>query len=235
MRRLTRAIALGTMALARTVVPAAANASNDPAAATPSLPFIEAWTEFDPGVWRERSSYGSWYTRYAGYGSVTLVGAPPSTLELLPAPATAADTTHAGLVTTTQSFGNVLLAATITTVKQLRTPNPNPWEVGWLLWHYRDDRHFYYLIVKPNGWELGKRVSGSTDQHFLLACPTPVFPVGTHTVQVLQVGPTIQIVADGLLLGTFVDRDDPYLNGSIGLYAEDAQVRFGAISAQPLP
>jgi hypothetical protein len=233
---LSRAISLGVMAVAGIIGPAAARAAIDPVAGgSPPPQFVEPWTEFVAGSWQEQSQYGNWSTRYAGFGSIEIVGTPPSALELYPAPTTEPGTTHAGLVTTTQSFGNVLMAATFTTVKQLRTPSPNPWEVGWLLWHYIDDRHFYYLILKPNGWELGKKVPDSRDQHFLLAGAEPAFPIGAHTVQVLQIGPTIQVVGDGMLLGTYVDRDDPYLSGSIGLYTEDAHVRFGALSAEPLP
>jgi hypothetical protein len=209
------------------------------ALAAPPSPFIESWveswSEFQEAQWQERSQYGNWYTQYAGFGTISIVGMPGSALEVYPEPSREPSVTHAGLVTTTQSLNNLLLSASMTTVRQLRTPNPNPWEVGWILWHYQDDHHFYYLILKPNGWELGKKVPDSADQRFLLAGPTPTFPVGVHTVKVLQIGPTIQVVGDGQLLGTFVDRDNPYLTGSVGLYTEDAQVRFGVVSAETLP
>jgi hypothetical protein len=127
------------------------------------------------------------------------------------------------------------MSETITTVKQVRVPVPNPWEVGWFLWHFRNDHHFYYLVLKPNGWELGKKVDDPVGQKYLLAGSTPRFPIGKHTVDVLQAGPTIQVFADGHLLGTYVDRDAPYLSGSIGLYAADAEVRFGVVAAKDLP
>jgi hypothetical protein len=156
---------------------------------------------------------------------------------LTPGAADAPSTTHAALITSTQSFRDLRAFATLTTLKQLRSGPPNPWEVGWFLWHYRDDQHFYYLILKPNGWELGKKAPGSPgEQTFLLAGSTPTFALGvTHTVDVLQVGPTMQVNGDGMLLGTFVDRNDPYLNGSIGLYTEDAQVRFGPLRVDAVP
>ena len=25
-----------------------------------------------------------------------------------------------------------------------------------MLWRFLDDNHFYYLVLKPNGWEIGK-------------------------------------------------------------------------------
>ncbi|GAC1401811.1 MAG: hypothetical protein NVSMB64_00600 [Candidatus Velthaea sp.] len=195
----------------------------------------EDW-QFSAGLWSEQATYGNWFTRYAGFGTVGIVTAQARGLELSPAVATSSEITHAGLVTSTQSFANILLSANVTTLSQLRTPQPNPWEVGWLIWHFQDDDHFYYLIAKPNGWELGKRSPGEPGgQRFLLAGATPVFPVGAHVLQVLQVGPTMQVAVDGLLLGTFVDRTEPYLSGRIGLYTEDARVRFGTISAEPLP
>lgn len=75
------------------------------------------------------------------------------------------------------------LSANIVTLKQLRnkdntpptpdnpTSEPNPWEVGWLLWCFSPDPthpydpsptsnsnfRFYALTLKPNGWEVSKQ------------------------------------------------------------------------------
>lgn len=75
------------------------------------------------------------------------------------------------------------LSANIVTLKQLRnkdntpptkdnpTSEPNPWEVGWLLWCFSPDPthpydpsptsnsnfRFYAVVLKPNGWEVSKQ------------------------------------------------------------------------------
>jgi hypothetical protein len=70
--------------------------------------------------------------------------------------------------------GRVGLSSTtdlrVRTVQQLRagTP-PNPWETAWIVWHATDDRHLSYLMLEPNGWELGQaraRLAGG-GQRFL--------------------------------------------------------------------
>ncbi|MDH6519748.1 hypothetical protein M2163_003267 [Streptomyces sp. SAI-135] len=66
-------------------------------------------------------------------------------------------TTHAGLVVSTASYTDVRYETRMRTLRQLRSPKQNPWEVPWLVWAYTDPEHFYYVTLKPNGWELGKR------------------------------------------------------------------------------
>ena len=63
---------------------------------------------------------------------------------------------HSALVTSLKTFGDMEVTLKVKTAKQLRTPRPNSWEMGWVLWHYTDNLHFYYLMLKTNGWELGK-------------------------------------------------------------------------------
>ncbi|MGC0404102.1 hypothetical protein RKD27_006746 [Streptomyces sp. SAI-126] len=78
-------------------------------------------------------------------------------LRLSPVAAEDPGTTHAGLVVSTASCTDVRYEARTRTLKQLRSPKPNPWEVPWLVRAYTDPEHFYYVTLKPNGWELGKR------------------------------------------------------------------------------
>lgn len=203
--------------------------------AQPPASLVEQWN-FPAGDLAERHPFGRWFVTYAGFGTVRLVRDGTPALELTPQPATSPDVTHAALVTSLDVFGDLELTAAITTVKQLRVGAPNPWEVGWLLWHYRDDDHFYYLSIKPNGWELGKRVPGVPgNQRFLAGGAHPVFALGQHVVHVLQVRSTIEVACDGELLGTYTDDNSPYLNGRLGLYTEDAQVRFGPLQARSVP
>ena len=97
------------------------------------------------------------------------------------------------------------------TNRQLRRPHPNPWEVGWILWHYTSDQRFYYIVLKPNGWELGKADPGYPgDQRFLATAPHPVFPPGRwYTVRVTQRGDGIEVDVDGRRLVRFTDQPRP--------------------------
>lgn len=155
-------------------------------------------------------------------------------LSLSPAAAPTTPGTHGALVTTTQQFGDLDVSIRLRTIRQLRR-KPNAWEVGWLLWHYTDDKHFYYLTLKPNGWELGKEdPSYRGAQRFLRTGMGPSFPVGVgHTARVRQVGRVITVWGDGKLLTTVTDTARPYSSGRVGLYTEDAEVRFYSVDVRP--
>lgn len=99
-------------------------------------------------------------------------------IERVPVPSTSEDPTEHDRLQVVYSF-----SANIVTTAQLRnkdnTPptkdnpasEPNPWEVGWLLWCFSPDPthpydpsptsnsnfRFYALCLKPNGWEVSKQ------------------------------------------------------------------------------
>jgi hypothetical protein len=147
-----------------------------------------------------------------------------------------ADQTSAALALSAEEFGDLELSARMRTDEQLRRPEGNPWEVAWLLWHYTDNQHFYYVALKPNGWELGKAHPDHPGaQQFLATGSAPAFPVGGwYEVDVRQVGDRIQVSVDGEPLVDFRDADGPYLEGSVGLYTEDAAVEFSHIRLEAL-
>jgi hypothetical protein len=187
----------------------------------------------NPGEqWRDGQRYGQWRADYAGYGTTTIVaGDGGHQLSMSPGVANDAKTTHGSLVTTLKQFDDIDVTAQLQTERQLRPQDPNPWEVAWLVWHYTDDHHFYSIVLKPNGWELGKEdpdYPGS--QRFLATGITPQFPIGVlHTVRIKQVGNDINVWANGTLLTTYTDIERPYRSGSIGLYSEDAHVFFDSV------
>ncbi|HZT64168.1 MAG TPA: DUF1080 domain-containing protein [Acidimicrobiales bacterium] len=180
--------------------------------------------------WLDGSVHGNWTSVYNGYGQNGIALDGTNVLSLSPAVSTTASTTHAGLVTSVPSFGDMDLKVQVRTVAQLRQPAPNPWEVGWVQWHYTDDNHFYYLILKPNGWELGKEYldsSGAQNQQFLATGSSPTYPVGQwNKVEIKQVSNAITVWANGTQLATYTDTQNPYLKGVIGLYSEDSTVHF---------
>lgn len=176
-------------------------------------------------------SYGPWNVVFAGYGTVT---ATSSKLTLRPATATAADQTHAALVVG-QPQTDVRLKARVTLNAQLRT-GPNPWETGWVVTRYTDPDHFYYVALKTNGWELGKRDPAYPGgQRFLATGDAPAASVGGSQQVVLTAsGAKLTVRIDGEPVATFVDSQRPYRSGAVGFYSEDADVTFDKISVTAL-
>jgi hypothetical protein len=67
---------------------------------------------------------------------------------------------------------------------------------------------------------------------FLATGSSPTYPIGEWTqLRVRQVGAQITVWADGELLTTTVDEDNPLTEGAFGLYTEDALVHFDDLEA----
>jgi hypothetical protein len=183
-------------------------------------------------AWSDGSVHGDLKTVFDGYGSVGVVKSGSKVLSLQPAKSTSSDETHAALVTSKSSYGDLELSMRAKTVKQLRAGSPNTWETAWAVWHYTDNTHFYYLILKRNGWELGKadpKYPGA--QRFLATGSDAEFPVGSwNAIEIRQDGAAIDVTVDGRHLTHFVDDERPYLKGSIGMYCEDSRVYFDDVS-----
>ena len=172
---------------------------------------------------------GPWRIAYDGYGHAAQTTRSGVTrITLSPArPASPADT-HAALALSRRSWGDFTAEIRVRTSRQLRWPHPNPWEVGWILWHYLSNQHFYYIALKPNGWELGKEDAAYPgNQRFLATGAHPVFPAGRwYTVTVQQRRDVITVAAAGRRLVRFTDKENPYQWGRVGLYTEDAAATF---------
>ena len=196
----------------------------------------DGFDTYPSGVsWTDGSVHGSWKAAYNGYGVTKVTadaGRSSNVLQEKPKSSTSPGETHAGLATTNASFGDSDTTVLLKTVSQLRTPTPNAWEVGWVLWHYTDDTHFYYFAPKPNGWELGKEDPAYPGaQRFLATGSSPSYPVGRwYTVRVRQVSGTMTVWVNGVQVVSFTDTQRPYLKGSVGLYNEDSQVRFDSLT-----
>lgn len=187
-------------------------------------------------VWTEGSRHGAWTTRFDGYGKVAVQRAGSKVLMLRPEASESPGETHAALVTSERSFSGMKLSVRAKTVKQLRATSPNPWESAWVIWNYKDNTHFYYLALKPNGWEVGKadpNYEGA--QRFLATGSDMRFPVGTWaSVKVTQVGATMTVSVNGKLLTRFTDEERPYTSGAVGLYNEDAKTYFDDVRVASL-
>lgn len=177
------------------------------------------------------TSAGMWEEIYNGYGVNTTTS---TGWKLQPMTASAPGETHASLVVRKQqAVGTYSLSVRMTPIAQLRTgANPNPWETGWIVFGYKPDGSFKYLILKPNGYgvELGEFLGGTT-QNFLYTSPLGAesFPIG-QSYQVNLVVKNGRIIArvNGreVLNYTMSSRDLLSTDGRYGWYTEDAAVRF---------
>jgi hypothetical protein len=147
---------------------------------------------------------------------------------------TSAAETHSALLTSTSTWGDQVFSYSATTLAQLRTGSePNPWEVAWSMFRFTDLTHYYWFIVKPNGWELGKK-QGSDTQIFLATGSTPSRPVGAaYQVRIEAQGGRIRVSVDGAQVVDYLDPS-PLPAGSVGLYEEDAKAAFANVSVVPL-
>jgi hypothetical protein len=144
------------------------------------------------------------------------------------------DETHSALVTSTSSWGDQTFSFVTTTLEQLRIGSPpNPWEVAWVMFRFRDLENYYYFILKPNGYELGKK-QGSDEQIFLATGTWPQLALGKRTrIQIQAQGARIRVFVGGTKIIDFTDPS-PLDSGVVGLYEEDARVRFESVTIAPL-
>jgi hypothetical protein len=200
------------------------------AAAAPAAAATEDFSTMPVGTCEpDGTLLGQWEFVYNGYGCNSFVSLQGNTALLeQPKTATKPGETHASLVVGPSTAGDLSVQVDLNTNKQLRNKRPHPWEVGWLLWNFTDNVHFYYFIAKPNGWELGKADPAyAGNQRFLATGTYPAFPIGQwYRVKVVQTGGTIQVFVDDALITTFTDTESPYWNGRVGLYTEDSKTYF---------
>ena len=144
--------------------------------------------------------------------------------------------TRSALVLTNKEFEDFKLSLDVRNDKQLREPNPNPWEVGWIFWRYVDNTHFYYFTLKPNGAESGKYDGGvnPTDQLFLESTEFPSSFIGKWDhLDIIVKKNHITVMVNGKIVQDFDDFSS-FNKGRIGLYCEDASVSFDNISIIPI-
>ena len=110
----------------------------------------------------QTSPNGKWKNVYSGYGSTGVKHNYDgrNAFWLYPQTSTSPSVTHAAFVKSTDKFCNFSMNFDINTVNQMRKNSPaNTWEVGWIFFRYVDDTHHYYLLVKPNGIELERKIA----------------------------------------------------------------------------
>jgi hypothetical protein len=165
-------------------------------------------------------------------------------VQMQPMASTSVNETHAVLAVSTAAFGAGGASYSFTgrtrTLQQLRVPTPNAWEVSWVVWNYSDDNHLYYFVLKPNGWEIGKRdpryyVAGVNDGQKIIATGETAVapPLGTwYDFDVRVTGQQADIYVNGQFVCHFNDTDTGgFVSGKVGLYAEDALCQWDSVSA----
>jgi hypothetical protein len=142
--------------------------------------------------------------------------------------------THSALLTSSSTWGDQTISFATTTLGQLRTgSDPNSWEVGWVMFHFRDLANYYYFILKTNGFELGKK-QGSDAQIFLSTGALPGLVVGQrYRIQVWMQGARIRVSVDGAQVLDFTDPN-PLPAGAVGLYEEDSRASFDSLAVSDL-
>lgn len=185
---------------------------------------------------------GPWKVVFTGYGCVRVVdNGAGKVLEMqpkAPVPAATSAETHSTLLTSSAPIdGDFIYEGTVSTTKQLRTqPAPNTWETAWVVWNYTDNDHFYYMILKENGWEIGKRDPAYPGgQRFLATGTQPRFPLtGIKQFMITKTDTSTAVSVNGATLTTFVDNERPYTTGAVGMYTEDAAIRVNALKVTAL-
>jgi hypothetical protein len=175
-------------------------------------------TQLNPARW----------SRWWGNAAVTHHGA------LLDSrPPAGPEQTHSSLVTTREDWADFTLDLDLGALRQLRRHAPNTWETAWVLFRFSDLHDYYYVILKPNGWELGKK-QGSDAQIFLATGNSPELAIGRQAhLRISAAGPTIRVYVGGKELVEYTD-DGPLTAGAVGLYEEDSLARFSDVRVEPL-
>lgn len=201
----------------------------------PLSPFRSSFERLSPSpCLADGASVGVWAVVFGGYGCVRPEAQDAeSWFALAPGAVGQPDSTRASLVVGPRQRSAFRLSLRLVADRPLRTGSPpNPWETAWVVWDYTDNDHFYYAILKPNGWEVGKRDPAYPGgQRFLATGTSPLYPMGPwYHVVIERASGRTSLSADGVTLTTFVDRERPYTRGRIGFYTEDAAVRFSDVA-----
>jgi hypothetical protein len=152
-------------------------------------------------------------------------------------PVTSPADSQSSLALSTQQFKNFNLSLDVNTNKQTRLNSPpNHWEVAWVIWHWNDNTHFNYFVVKTNGAETGKYDGGvnPVDQKILYSNDQPTAQIGKWMHWDITVnGKYVVVKVDGAEVFQFSDESS-FSDGQIGLYCEDSVANFDDVYAQEL-
>jgi hypothetical protein len=214
------------------------------------------YDNFEGGIYRltdgQISPNGKWKAIYTGYGSMGVASSTNPTTStknnyFFEEPKTSVyhNQTRGSLVTTTKAFSDFKMTLKMKTVKQIRENSPpNPWETGWVFWHYMDRFHYYALVLKTDGFQIEKKDNNvrCDCEIYLVDVSHPKVKLGQWQTVTLRVTnsasgtPHIKVWVNGVKAADFVDNkirqpNSPELaSGDVGLYNEDALVNFDNVN-----
>ncbi len=184
------------------------------------LPY-HTWAAMNTSLWEEV---------YNGYGTNTYQS---GVWRLDPKASAQQDETHASLVISPQTLSrDWKIRVRMTPEKQLRSgTTPNPWETGWIVFGYKPDGTFKYLILKPNGYgvELGEYAGNGQNFLYTSSVGALDFPIGkTYDVMLQSNRGTISAYVNGARVMRYKMsvKDMLSTSGRLGWYTEDARVQF---------
>lgn len=196
------------------------NSQSQPVSPDSQATLGDNFSSFNSNNWSYR-----WGAIATENGELSLKSQPPTTIS----------ETHSALVTSKKAGSNYRFETDVATLDQLRQNNsPNTWEIAWVLFRFQDLTRYYYFILKPNGFELGKK-HGSDGQIFLVTGENFKLELNKrYRWKILTKEANIQIFINEIKIIDYTDPD-PILNGSIGLYEEDSLVQFDNVLLEDLP
>lgn len=145
--------------------------------------------------------------------------------------------THASLVTADAGLlgSSYTLRLSMRTIEQLRQDGPAPWERAWLLFDYADSLNYSYVILKANGWEIGRVTNGV--QSFDATGNDPRFTVGgADQLTILRTTEHLTVVINDVALFDTVLTGARPMSYRSAVYTEDAHISVDqwSISNAPL-
>lgn len=206
---------------------------------------------------------GKFKNVYLGYGSAAIENQlfwqkpKAQTTDSVTNPDQSTSGTSSCLTLSTERFVDFEFEAEMCTVAQVAGRIPNAWEVGWLMFNYIDEDHHNYLSLKTSGFEFGGKDNPVhvESQRYFATPTTPKVVLGQWykwTVRCVKRVfniwlQTVTINADGSktygakqqLVTNYADSNGsttlyPSTGGRVGLYLEDAYVKYDNIKVTPI-
>jgi hypothetical protein len=217
------------------------NGNQDPIVPVPPQPPIDPDNNYNFSV-LDPVNHSNWQIQYHA------VQQPGKFYLNPPAPpfgsSSAPGTTHASLVTSNFTCRDFIIEITAKTLSQLRQPNPNPFEVFWILFNYviapNGKKEANYFILKTNGIEIGT-MKDELGQTFLSTENNPKLMLGMDTrYKLIKRGQKLSVYINNNHVKDFDYSGNPankqlyHHNGKIGLYSEDSQALVSTFNYMPL-
>lgn len=208
----------------------------------------EPFTSYPIQEWTEGNTYGAYKAIFNSNGPHGIIDGGAGNRVVRQQPEYIPGDTRASLAVSTAYYKNVDVTMRMKTVSQNRPTTPNAWERAWAVTAYTSNDWFYYVCLKINGLEVGKRDPAyAGGQRFLPWYQTTNYPLNTwHKVRMrlteVPTGTKIEVWVDDVLQKAnsgavddyYIDTERPLNFGAIGFYNEDALVHFDDVTVSGL-